>query len=95
MLHLENAYYEGIEFVGNYGYYILLNTPNLFTYSENWAGLSGSPVINQNGGCIGVLCSVMENSHSIWVKPFEKIKPLLDSRILQENLNNENSHEGN
>lgn len=87
LLHRENAHYEGLKFVDRYGDYILLNSPELITDSEDWAGLSGSPVLNQHGGCIGVLCSVFENSHSIWVKPFDKIKPLLDLIILQEQKN--------
>lgn len=88
MLHRENAHNEGIQFVEIYGDYILLNTKEVITDYEDWAGLSGSPVINQKGECIGVLCSVIEKSKSIWVKPFEKIKPLLDVIILQEQLNN-------
>jgi hypothetical protein len=90
MLHRKNAHYEGIKFVEKYGDYILLKTPDLILDSEDWAGLSGSPVLNQLGECIGVLCSVFENSQSIWVKPFEKIKPLLEVIILQEKLKHGN-----
>lgn len=86
MLHRENAYKEGLQFIEKYGDYILLKTKEVISDYEDWAGLSGSPVLNQKGECVGVLCSIIENSQSIWVKPYEKIKPLLDVIILQEQL---------
>ena len=41
----------------------------------------------KKGECTGVLCSIIKNSQPVCVKPFEKIKPLLDVIILQEQLN--------
>ena len=66
---------------------MLLNTENEISNVDDWAGLSGSPVLNQKGQCIGVLCSVKEETQSVFVKPFSKITPFLDTIILQEQLN--------
>lgn len=67
---------------------MLLNTTEDILDYDDWAGLSGSPVLNQEGKCIGVLCSVNEGTKSVFVKPFSKIRPLLDTIILQEEMNN-------
>ena len=64
---------------------MLLNSTEDIIYNE-WAGLSGSPVLNQNGKCIGVLCSVNEGTKSVFVKPFSKILTFLDVIILQEQI---------
>ncbi|MDN3582109.1 hypothetical protein [Mucilaginibacter flavus] len=86
ILHRENTFKENISYVASAGSYLLLNTAEEITDSKDWEGLSGSPVLNQNGQCIGVLCSVNEGSKAVFVKPFSKIMPLLDLIIVQEQL---------
>ncbi|MCK6648202.1 MAG: hypothetical protein L6Q66_00975 [Bacteroidia bacterium] len=88
ILHRSQTFINDLKYVGKYGDYILLNTKETITDYEDWAGLSGSPVINQEGKCIGVLCSVNEGTRSVFVKPFNKIRIFLDTIILQEKLNN-------
>ena len=85
-LHRQGTFKTNLKFVDKFGAYILLNTQEIITDIDDWAGLSGSPVLNQNGKCIGVLCSVNENTKSIFVKPFESIIPLLETIPLQEEL---------
>lgn len=94
-VHRENTFKNDLKFVDTFGNYMLLNTPEEISDYEDWAGLSGSPVLNQEGKCVGVLCSVNEGTKSVFVKPFKKILPFLDTIILQEQLlkdekNNEN-----
>lgn len=82
-VHRENTFKNDLKYIDTYGDFMLLNTTQVIVYEE-WAGLSGSPVINQDGKCIGVLCSVNNGTKSVYVKPFSRIKPLLDTIILQE-----------
>ena len=86
-LHRSNTFKNDLKYIDKYGNYLLLNTQNTILDYEDWSGLSGSPVINQLGKCIGVLCSVNEGTKSVFVKPFSKILPFLDTIILQEKLN--------
>ena len=86
-LHRQGVFVSNIKFVSKSGSYLLLNTENEIENYEDWAGLSGSPVLNQDGKCIGVLCSVIEKTKSIFVKPFERILPILETIPIQEKLN--------
>jgi hypothetical protein len=86
MLHRSQTFKNNLKYEGAYEDYILLSTRELISDYEDWAGLSGSPVLNQDGKCVGVLCSVTEGTTSVFVKPFSKIKILLDTIILQEHI---------
>jgi len=81
---------ESLKFVCKSGDYYLFNTPELIADEEDWAGLSGSPVISEDGECIGVLCVVLENSRSIWVMPIPKVKMLIEVAILQDKIEEDN-----
>lgn len=48
----------------------------------DWKGLSGSPVLNQDGKLIGVACSVDPIANTLHVMPIQKIKPLIQAEIL-------------
>jgi len=85
-LHRDNTFKIDLLFIDKFGRYLLLNTKDEILDYEDWAGLSGSPVLNQDGKCIGVLCSVNEGTKSVFVKPFSEIFPLLDTVILQEKM---------
>lgn len=86
-LHRELTFKNNLTFVDIFGEYILLNSENIIQDAEDWAGLSGSPVLNQEGKCIGVLCSVNPGTKMVFVKPFKKINVFLDTIILQEEMN--------
>jgi hypothetical protein len=86
ILHRVGTFKSNLKFIRKAGQYLLLQTEDIITDYDDWAGLSGSAVINQEGKCIGVLCSVIENTKSIFVKPFEKILPLLQTIPLQEKI---------
>ncbi|NRT13666.1 hypothetical protein [Flavobacterium sp. 14A] len=85
-LHRQGAFKNNLKFIKKTGAYLLLNTENTIKDYKDWAGLSGSPVLNQEGKCIGVLCSVIENTNSIFVKPFKSILPLLQTIPIQEKI---------
>ncbi|TWI85872.1 hypothetical protein IQ13_1041 [Lacibacter cauensis] len=88
-LHWDSTFKSDLKFIAKFGRYLLLNTQDEIADYEDWAGLSGSPVLNQDGKCIGVLCSVIEGTKSVFVKPFNEILPLLDTIILHEKIQNE------
>ncbi len=81
-----------LRFISKAGDYFLFNTPETINDIEEWEGLSGSPVISEDGDCVGVLCSVYENSTSIWVMPISKVKMLIEIAIQQEKLEILNNH---
>lgn len=89
IMHRQDTLKEGLKYMSNSGDYFLLNTPDFINDYEDWAGLSGSPVLSETGECIGVLCAVRENSNSIWVMPIEKVKMLMDIAISQEKLDSQ------
>lgn len=80
----EKTLKEQLKFISNVGDYFLFNTLEIITDKTDWEGLSGSPVISEDGECVGVLSSVNENSNSIWIVPISKVKMLLDIAIQQE-----------
>ena len=82
----QNTLKESLNFVSNSGDFFLFNTKDLITDKANWEGLSGSPVISEDGNCVGVLCDVLENSNSIWVMPISKVKMFIEVAIQQEKL---------
>ncbi|WP_177734445.1 hypothetical protein [Flavobacterium inviolabile] len=82
----EKTLKEKLRFKSKNGDYFLFNTPKTIIDSEEWEGLSGSPVISEDGHCVGVLCSVNQNSKSIWVMPIAKVNMLLEIAIQQEKL---------
>ncbi|MBB4801702.1 hypothetical protein ACHRV1_25215 [Flavobacterium aquidurense] len=92
-LHRENTFKNNLKYIDTYGRYMLLNTEEEITDSEDWAGLSGSPVLNQNLQCIGVLCSVNAGTKSVFVKPFSEITPLFDTIILENQFKKERKNE--
>jgi hypothetical protein len=47
-----------------------------------WKGLSGSPVINHQGGLIGIACAVSSKTDEVWVKKIQCMLPLFDAEIL-------------
>jgi hypothetical protein len=75
-----------LKFHSKIGDYYLFHTPDIIADSEDWEGLSGSPIISQNGDCVGVLCSVNPKSYSIWAMPIDKVKMLIEVASSQEKL---------
>ncbi len=86
ILHRLDTLKEELKYIDKVGDYYLLNTPDVISDYEDWAGLSGSPVLNDTGECIGVLCAVTKNTNSIWVMPISMVKMLMDIAINQEEL---------
>lgn len=58
------------------GYYVMSYPKSVKL--EEWAGLSGAPVFNDKGGCIGMIIRGTEGYDTITVVPIHKILNLID-----------------
>lgn len=85
-LEADRTLKEALQFVLKQGDYFLFHTPEEIVDTLDWEGLSGSPVISEDGDCVGVLCSVLANSRSLWVKPISYVRMLMDIIRHQEEL---------
>ncbi len=77
---------ECLRFQLKAGDYFLFNTPAIIEDEKEWEGLSGSPVISEDGACVGVLCSIKRDTKSIWVMPIAWVRMLIEVAIQQEKL---------
>lgn len=82
-VHREDTVKHDLKYIGRYNDYLLLNAPEQIKH-EDWAGLSGSPVLDQEGRCVGMLCSVIEDTYSVFVKPISSIIDILKILIIQK-----------
>lgn len=89
VLNSQQTFKTGLKLVGeddSQNYYIL-QYPDEVIY-EDWAGLSGSAVLNQDGKLIGIACSVSTSGNRwVWVKKIQRVLPLMDAAILENNNN--------
>lgn len=49
---------------------------------RDWKGLSGSPVLNQDGKLIGVACAVDPIVNTLHVMPMRKILPMINAELM-------------
>lgn len=84
-----NAVYCGLEYVETIDNLFHLEYPQIIDYQQ-WAGLSGSPVFNNEGKLLGMLLRVEDGGHAVWVKPISEIVKLLDCSLSIEKLNLDN-----
>lgn len=45
---------------------------------EDWGGLSGTPIIDEEGKCVAVLTNVLEGTNSVWGISIKRLETLLD-----------------
>lgn len=82
-LYRDTVIYENITYQAQSGDYHLFRSDKKIIY-EDWAGLSGSAIFNNEGKCVGVVCSVTQDTHSVWVLGMDKVKLLMDIAVLEE-----------
>lgn len=63
----------------NGDYYVL--QPEIPIINEDWMGISGAPVFNQDGGLIGVLCGGEAAQNAIFVMKIQRILSLIDMTL--------------
>lgn len=81
-----NTLKSNLKFILETGDYFLFNTDDIIVDKIEWEGLSGSAVISAAGNCVGILCSVNENSKSIFVLPIKFIKMLMVEALRDNNI---------
>lgn len=56
---------------------------------EEWAGISGAPILNQEGGLVGIACSVLDGTHTMFGLDINFVLKFLDIAIDQEKRAND------
>lgn len=82
VLWSELTFKKGLKFIGEKDGYYLLKSPIDFVY-EDWAGLSGSAVLDTDGNLIGIACAVKVADRIILVKKIQLLLPLMQASIMQ------------
>lgn len=54
---------------------------------EEWAGISGSPVLNPEGYIVGIASSVLDGSPYLFAMDISVVKPLFDTIIMEKETN--------
>lgn len=94
MLTSQQTFKTGLKLVGEdstQNYYVL-QSPQDVVYEE-WAGLSGSAVLNQDGKLIGIICAVdTSKNRYIYVKKIQRVLPLMDAAILENQQYDNSTH---
>lgn len=79
-------FHTNLKYIGDQDdYYVLQYDKTVIV--EEWKGLSGSPVLNQDGNLIGIACSVDNILHRLFVKKMRRVIPLIEADILTSKIN--------
>ena len=89
MLAYGYIFHNDMKFDRMEGDYLVMKSPEIASKHE-WGGLSGSPVINQDGGLVGILNGGKDGTHEIYVLGIEKVLMLMESVLKIETINNLN-----
>ncbi len=76
---------QELEFIGEDTNYYILKTNDITIY-DDWGGLSGSAVVNQDGKIIGIACFIVNGGHWLFVKKIQSVTPLMEADILTNKL---------
>lgn len=79
---------EGIRYTGrtHMGSFIVFENPDIINVEE-WEGLSGSPIFDEDGKLVGMVNEVVNGDREIYVTPINHILRFIDYAISIENVN--------
>lgn len=83
LLEWKVTHHEDMTYYGERGDYYLLK-PNEPIIVEEWKGISGSPVLNLQGGLLGILCG--GDNEYIYVMNIHKLLSFIDTTLQIEEL---------
>lgn len=75
-LRYDNVTYE-LDYISTQGDFHLFHAQSIVRY-EDWGGLSGTPIIDEDGKCVAVLTNVLEGTNSVWGISIKRLETLLD-----------------
>ena len=84
-MNRQNTFRDQIVYTGEKycNSYLVFENPTQVVY-DDWKGLSGSPVFNNNGNLIGMLNRVVEETSHLYVTPIQTILCFIDYTINHE-----------
>ena len=84
-MNRQNTFRDQIVYTGEKycNSYLVFENPTQVVY-DDWKGLSGSPVFNNNGNLIGMLNRVVEETSHLYVTPIQTILRFIDYTINHE-----------
>ncbi|CCZ69788.1 uncharacterized protein BN759_01960 [Bacteroides sp. CAG:702] len=82
-LRYDNVTYE-LDYISSHGDFHLFHTQDIVRY-EDWGGLSGTPIIDEEGKCVAVLTNVLEGTNSVWGISIKRLETLLDIINFEKN----------
>lgn len=88
-IEMENRMHYDMKYVGVHNDMMVLAYPETVVYEE-WAGISGSPVLNQNGQLLGVIVAVRKGTNYILVIPMKEVLKKMDYVLDIEEIENGN-----
>lgn len=79
---------EGIKYTGrtHMGSFLVFEYPDIINVEE-WEGLSGSPIFDEEGKLVGMVNEVVDGGREIYVTPIKHILRLIDYAIKSEIVN--------
>ena len=79
---------EGIKYTGRTHMvaFMVFENPDIINVEE-WKGLSGSPIFDEDGKLVGMVNEVVDGGKEIYVTPINHILRLIDYAISIENVN--------
>jgi hypothetical protein len=80
-IEYQKSFKSGLKFMLKDGDHLLFNTEDVITDYEDWAGISGAPILNQEGKCAGIITSVNVDSKMVWGYTVKTITMLMDMAI--------------
>ena len=86
-IHLkwDTTFHENLKYASEKGdYYVLTSTEPIDV--KAWHGISGAPVLNQDGGLMGILCGGHPTLHEIYVMNMKKVLSLIDTTLRIEEI---------
>lgn len=80
-IEYQKAFKGGLKFKLQNGDNLLFNTEDVIVDDEEWRGVSGAPIINQDGKCVGIVTSVNEGSKMVWGCSVATIKLIIEMSL--------------
>lgn len=81
----DNVTYE-LDYDSTHGDFHIFHASDIVTHRD-WGGLSGTPVVDEDGECVAILTSINEGTKTVWGISTARLKMLLDVIDRQKSMN--------